>query len=118
MGTIHERVRELRSFIDEGRILEAMDEFYADPVSMRENSDPPTEGLAANIERERRFLAGVKQWHGTRWHAQAVNESQGVSFLEYAFEFTNQEGDTVTYEQAAVQRWEGGRIVSERFYHG
>jgi len=118
MSTINDRVASLKSYIDEGKILEAMDEFYADGIEMRENNEPPTKGLAANIEREKQFLAGVKDWHWTRWHATAVNEDDGVSFLEYAFEFTNTEGKKVTYEQAAVQRWKDGKITHERFYHG
>lgn len=116
--TIAQRVADLQSYINEGKILEAMDEFYADNVSMQENSEAPTVGLAENIEREKQFLSIVKEWHWTKWNAAAVNEDDGVSFLEYSFHFTSTDGDPVTYEQAVVQRWENGKIVSERFYHG
>ncbi len=115
---IQTRVNGLIDFINNGKILEAMDEFYADNVEMRENNEPPTVGLAANIERERQFLSIVKEWHWTKWHAIAVNADENVSFLEYSFHFTNTDGQPVTYEQAVVQRWENGKIVSERFYHG
>lgn len=116
--TIETRVNELIEYINNGKILEAMDEFYADSVVMRENNEPPTEGIAANIEREKQFLVTVKEWHWTKWHAKAVNEDDGVALLEYSFHFTNTDDQPVTYEQATVQRWENGRIVSERFYHG
>ena len=115
---IAQRVADLQSYINEGKILEAMDEFYADSVTMQENSETPTVGLKENIEREKQFLSIVKDWHWTKWHAIAVNEDDGVSFLEYSFEFTNTDDQKVTYEQAVVQRWENGKIVSERFYHG
>jgi ketosteroid isomerase-like protein len=116
--TLTARVDELIGYINQGKILEAMNEFYADSIEMRENSQPPTKGLAANIEREKQFLSTVKEWHWTRWHAKAVNEEDGVALLEYAFHFTNTDGQPVTYEQATVQRWQNGKIVSERFYHG
>jgi ketosteroid isomerase-like protein len=116
--TIQSRVNELIGYINQGKILEAMDEFYADDIEMRENSEPATKGLKANIEREKQFLSIVKEWHWTKWHATAVNEEEGVAFLEYAFHFTNTDGQPVTYEQATVQRWKNGKIVSERFYHG
>lgn len=116
--SISERVEQLKQYINEGKILEAMDEFYSDDVVMQENSETPTSGLAANIEREKQFLSIVKQWNWTKWHATAVNDEENVSFVEYGFEFVNNEGETVVYEQAAVQRWKGGKIVSERFYHG
>lgn len=115
---IRSRVNELIDYINNGKIIEAMNEFYADSVEMQENSEPPTKGLQANIEREKQFLSIVKEWHWTKWHATAINEDEGVSFLEYSFNFTNTDGDPVTYEQAVVQRWKDGKITSERFYHG
>jgi len=117
-ATISERVEALKGYIEHGKIIEAMDEFYADDLVMQENSEEPTRGLAANIEREKQFLSIVKQWNWTRWHATLVNKKDNVSVVEYSFEFVNNEGETVVYEQATVQRWQGGKIISERFYHG
>ena len=116
--TVSQRVEQLQGFINEGKILEAMDEFYGSDISMRENNEPATVGLAANIVREKEFLSVVKQWNWTKWHAVAVNEDTGVAFLEYSFEFVNTDDQTITYEQATVQRWVDGKIVSERFYRG
>jgi hypothetical protein len=117
-GKISERVADLQDYINNGKILEAMSEFYSDAVSMQENSETPTVGLEANIEREKQFLSIVKQWNWTKWHAVAINEDDGVSFLEYSFEFINTDDQKVVYEQAVVQRWSDGKITSERFYHG
>jgi len=117
-ATVAQRVAELQAYINQGKILEAMDEFYAPQISMQENNEEPTVGLEANIEREKLFLSIVKQWNWTKWHAVAVNEDTGVAILEYAFEFVNTDNQTITYEQATVQRWVDGKIVSERFYHG
>ncbi len=111
---VRQRVDQLIDYINNGKILEAMDEFYADDLEMRENSEPPTKGLAANIEREKQFLAGVKEWKWTKWHAVAVNEDDGVAMLEYSFQFIDTDGKENTYEQATVQRWRDGKIVSER----
>lgn len=117
-STIAERVEQLKSYINEGKIIDAMTEFYSDDLVMQENSETPTRGLEANIEREKQFLSTVKEWHWTDWRATAVNEKDGVAIIEYAFEYTNTDGKKVTYEQATVQRWKDGKIVSERFYHG
>ena len=117
-STLAERFADLRDYINNGKILEAMDEFYADNLVMQENSEEPTRGLQANIEREKQFIRSVKEWHWTKWHASAVNEGDGVVFAEYSFEFTDTDGNKKIYEQATVQRWKDGKIVSERFYHG
>ena len=116
-----QRVEQLKDYINAGKILEAMEEFYHEDVVMQENSEVPTRGLAANIEREKEFLSIVAQWNWTKWHATAVSETpdgENVSFVEYSFEFVNTQGETVVYEQATVQRWRDGKIISERFYHG
>jgi len=78
MTSIRGRVESLKSYIDKGEILGAIDEFYDDDVEMRENNDPPTTGRAANRRREERFLAGVKEWHWTEWRATAISENEGV----------------------------------------
>ena len=49
---LRHRVDTLNTMIQQGRIMEAMEEFYADNVVMSENDAEPTVGLAANLERE------------------------------------------------------------------
>jgi hypothetical protein len=37
---------------------------------MQENANPPAVGQAANVEREKQFMSGVKEWKGftvTAW---------------------------------------------------
>ncbi len=116
--SIAQRVEALKAYINEGKIIEAMEEFYADDVVMQENTEEPTRGLAANIEREKQFLSIVKEWKWTKWDATAINDRENISFVEYSFEFVNKEGESVVYSQVSVQRWREVRIVLERFYHG
>lgn len=106
--------------LQQGKILEAMDAFYAEDTAMQENANEPVRGLAANIEREKQFLASVKEWKGLEITASAVRDEggqSGVAFIEYHFEFVNTEGAAVRYEQVSVQRWKDGRIAHERFYY-
>lgn len=110
-----QRASELQSWINQGRIIEAMNEFYAPDVSMQENANPPTVGREANIERERQFLAQVGQWKGSTVKALGVGD--GVTFAEVILEFVSTQGQDVRLEQVSVQRWRDGRIVHERFYY-
>ncbi len=109
------RVQDLNEYIQTGRILEAMDEFYAENVSMQENSGEPTIGLAANIEREKQFLANVKEFHA--FEVLSVATGPGLSIVESVMRFTDQGGNAVVLEQVSVQRWADGKITSERFYY-
>ncbi len=108
------RINELNDYIAEGKILEAMDEFYADNVIMTEPYHT-TEGKAANIEREKQFLANVKEWHVFDVKATAVADN--VSLSEQHMKWTTTDDKVMDVEQIAVARWENGKIVHERFYY-
>ena len=114
---LRDRVEGLLDYIRAGRILEAMEEFYAPDVAMRENANPPTVGLAENIERERQFLAQVREWRAFDVRAVGVDEARGVTLVENRVEFVATSGATVTIEQVSVARWRDGKIVEERFYY-
>ena len=111
------RVNDLVSYIRDGRILEAMREFYADDVSMQENNNPPTVGLAANLERERQFVNSVRQWKSLNVEAVAVDAQRNKTLVQVNFEFEGVDGKTYRYDQVAVQTWRDGKIVHEKFYY-
>lgn len=111
------RVADLIGFIRSGKIVEAMEEFYAEDVSMQENANAPTVGLAANIEREKQFLASVREFHGYEALSVGIDASRERALVESAMEFTNTEGQRVKLESVAVQQWRDGKIASERFYY-
>jgi len=113
--TIEERLRDLHRHIQEGRILEAMNEFYAEDVQMQENANSPTIGLKANIEREKQFLSNVKEWKG--FEVKATGASDNVTFYEAAFDFVTTDNKPAHLEQVSVARWRNGKIVHERFYY-
>ena len=52
------RINELLDYVRQGRIMDAMNEFYADNVVMTEPAYGDTVGLAANLEREQAFSLG------------------------------------------------------------
>ncbi len=112
---LHQRLNDLFGYIRQGKILEAMTEFYDKDAKMQENANPPTVGQAANIEREKQFLSGVKEWKGFNVTASAVGDD--VTFYECSLDFIATSGQAVHMEQVVVSRWKGGKIVHERFYY-
>lgn len=111
------RVDGLVQHIEQGKILEAMNEFYSSNVSMQENNNPPSVGLAKNIEREKQFLGQVKQWKRTQIVAVGIDESRGQALIRYEFDFVNTAGQEVHYDQVSAQIWRDGKIVNEKFYY-
>jgi ketosteroid isomerase-like protein len=117
MSTINlqQRLNDLFGYIRQGKIIEAMTEFYEKDTKMQENANPPTVGLAANIEREKQFMSGVKEWKGFNVAASAVGDN--VTFYECSLDFIATNGQPVHMEQVVVSRWNNGKIVHERFYY-
>ena len=116
-GDIGARVRDLIGYVQQGRIIDAMYEFYASDVRMQENNNPPTEGLEANVERERKFVASVRQWKRFDVRSVAVDAEGGKAFVQTELEFDGVDGKTYRSDQVAVQAWRDGKIVHEKFYY-
>lgn len=110
-----ERVLELVEYAKAGRIPEAIEEFYADGVTMQENRQPPTVGKAANLARERAFGDSVETWHEVTARSIAVDGDQAL--IEWVFDYTTREGRRIRMEEIAQQTWRDGRIERERFFY-
>src|SRR5688500_10705227 len=103
------RVADLVSYIQSGRIHDAMLEFYADDVSMQENNNPPTAGLPANVEREKQFVASIKEWKSLNVEMVAVDAKRNRTAIQSTMEFVNQQDQLVRLDQVAVQQWREGK---------
>jgi ketosteroid isomerase-like protein len=112
---LQQRLNDLFDCIRQGKIIEAMNEFYDKDTVMQDNSNPPTKGLAANVEREKQFMSGVKEWKGFNVTASAVGDN--VTFYECNLDFIATSGQPVHMEQVVVSKWKNGKIVHERFYY-
>jgi len=112
---LQQRLNDLFGYIRQGKIVEAMSEFYDKDTVMQENANPPTKGLGTNIEREKQFMSGVKEWKGFTVTTSGVGDN--VTFYESTSDFVTTGGVPVHLEQVSVAKWKNGKIVHERFYY-
>jgi hypothetical protein len=91
-----------------------MKEFYADDIVMEEPAYGKTVGLAANLEREQKFVDSVKAFKNFE---ASVAVGDGISIYENVMDWTDVEDNDQHVEQVAVQKWKDGKIVHERFYY-
>ncbi|HKY70938.1 MAG TPA: nuclear transport factor 2 family protein [Nitrospira sp.] len=117
MSTVNlqQRLQDLHTHIRQGKIIEALNEFYDTDAVMQDNANPPTKGLAANIEREKQFMSAVKEWKGFDVTASGVGDN--VTFYEAIVDFVTTTGEHIHLEQVSVAKWRNGKIVQERFYY-
>jgi len=109
-----DQVEKLVRYVEANRILDALDELYADDVSMQDNLNPPVVGKEANRERERAFFGSITV-HQHRALSVAVDGDQAV--IHWLFEFTGADGKRYRMDQLSHQEWKDGRVVKERFYY-
>lgn len=110
------KIQQLNKMVLEGAAIEAFDKFYDDQVSMQENDQAPTLGKAANREREIQFFNSITEFRGAK--VLSVAAAGDRTYVEWFFDYTHKDWGKRTYHQVAVQIWNNGKIVNEKFYYG
>jgi hypothetical protein len=95
--------------------VEAIEQFYARNATMQENDLPPRVGREALVANERKALARMRSVHSQC--VRPVFESGDHVVIRWVFEFETLEGSWIRMDELACQRWEGDRIVEEKFYY-
>jgi len=108
-------VKDLIDAVEAGRFVEAIERIYAPEASMQENNDDPRRGIAALVENESRILAIFKQVRG-RSLGPALVAGDRVA-INWAFDFERADGTRAHMEEVAWQRWQGDKVVEERFFY-
>lgn len=103
------------SLVEAGGFVEALERFYTEDASMRENTDAPRVGIGTLVEHERRVLAANKAATGHRVGPVLVQGDHVA--IRWNFVFTTATGQTLTLDEIAWQRWRGEKIVEEQFFY-
>ncbi|HZR36729.1 MAG TPA: nuclear transport factor 2 family protein [Nevskia sp.] len=95
--------------------VEAVEEFYTEGATMRENQAPPRVGRAAHVANERLVMARARSVESRCIRPVLVNGDHVV--VRWVFRFEWQDGSVTRIEELAWQRWEGERIAEEQFFY-
>lgn len=94
---------------------EAIEEFYTESATMRENHKPPRGPRSALVENERRVLARAKSVQSQCVRPVFVSGDRVV--IRWIFRFVYPDDSTTELEELAYQRWEGERVAEEQFFY-
>ena len=111
----NERVAALIARVEQGKYVEALQEFYSDDATMQENGNPPRVGLRKLVDHERGVMAAFKEIHTLPVRTWLVQGDYVV--INWVFEFTRANGTRFRMDELALQRWSGDRVAEERFYY-
>src|SRR5215475_10987974 len=101
--------------VEQNAHADAIEEFYTENASMRENQAPPRVGRAALVENERRVLARAKSVESKCLRPVIVNGNHVV--IRWVFDFHWLDGTETHMEEVAYQRWEDDKIAEETFFY-
>ena len=110
-----ERVREFIDVVVGGEHVRAIADFYQPDASMQENLLAPRRGRDTLIAHESAVLGRVAAGP-THVPAGVVIDGDHV-VIHWIFDFTDHKGVTRRLDELALQRWQGDRIIEERFVY-
>lgn len=113
-----ERAQEVYAKVGQGDLTGAVEEYYADNVTVVEATGQTFEGKETQLKRVAEWQQGIEEFHGGGVHSITSNEDEGVTVVESWVDMTPKGGaPRMKMEEVAVQNWEEGKIVRERFYY-
>jgi len=95
--------------------VEAVEEFYTEGSTMRENLAPPRIGRQAHADNERRIMALARSVQSRCVRPVLVDGDHVVVRWQFRFEW--RDGSVTRMEELAWQRWVGDRIAEEQFFY-
>lgn len=103
------------TLVEQGQYVQAIEQFYAPDASMQENSQPPRRGRDTLVTYERAVIAACSAMRTLPVESFLVDGDFVV--IHWVFEFTRLSGKTMRIDELAHQRWQGEKIVEERFFY-
>jgi hypothetical protein len=101
--------------VEENAHADAIEEYYAENASMQENDLPPRVGRDVLLANERAVLARSRSVKSKCVRPVFVNGDHVV--VRWIFEFERHDGSRIRMDELAYQRWQGDRIVEEKFFY-
>jgi len=95
--------------------VEAIEEFYTEDATMRENLGKPRVGRATLMAQERATLSRVRSVQSRCVRPVLLNGDTVV--VRWIFRFEGHDGRVRELEELAWQRWQGERIAEEQFFY-
>ena len=108
------RVDEFIAVVEAGDHAGAIERYYTEDASMRENASPPRVGRDTLVAFERGILAKMKDVT-SKAMASAVEGDRVM--IHWIFDMTTHSGKTRRFDEIAMQEWRGDKIFRERFFY-
>ncbi len=99
----------------QGQVVEATEQFFAEDAETLDFDGTVTKGRDAMVTKMEGFTSGIQKVNGITHHNTAITDD-GISFLEFTFDFDMADGSSVLWHEIIRSSWKDGKIVSEQFF--
>ena len=113
----YDKAKDIYDMLAQGKMLDAFNKYYHKDVVMVEASGETRKGKAANLKFQEDFMSMIKDVHGSGIKVITADEKKAITMVESWMDVTMKDGKRSTMEEVAVQKWEDGQIIHERFYY-
>ncbi len=100
--------------VKKGGIVEATEKFFAPHAKTIDFDGTVTNGKSEMIAKMQAFAGAIAQVNGITLHNASLNED--VSFAEFTFDFTMNDGSQVLWHEILRTIWQNGQIVEEQYF--
>ena len=113
-----ENAQQLQQMMGQGQMMEAFEKFYHDDVKVTEVATGEVrQGKDAQRKAVEGWQAMVKEIHGGGCDSVCSDEENNISTAESWVDVSFQDGSRVKMSEVAVQKWQDGQIIDEKFYY-
>ena len=106
-------VEQLDNLVLQGKILDGVQQFFADNVHTQEGNGSKTSNKAETIKKLEGFFEGVTAVNSIVLHSQTVGDDFSMS--EFTFDLAHKDGPLL-WNEVLRRKWAGGKVVDERYY--
>lgn len=116
MATLLQNVQALDGMVVEGKILEAVEKFFATEVVTSEGNGDPSFGKAAKIAGLKTFFSEIAAVTSIKVHTQGVDNERLVTLSEFTFDLQKTDGSRILWNEVLRRKWNGDQVIDERYY--
>ena len=111
---LHERVKILDAYVQDAKIIEAVDAFFHPDVHTQEGNGQQTHGLTDTKRKIEKFFLRVGRINKIILHSQTIGND--VTMSEFTFDLTEINGKRILWNEVLRRRWRDGLVIDERYY--
>ena len=98
----------------EGKILESIEQYYADDCVFIETDGSSRQSKAEQATFLAGFFESLSSFDGAALHGEAVGDNFSAS--EWTFNMTAGDGEKIEWNEVLIRTWNDGKITSEKYY--